>query len=127
MNSTKNKTSTSDQVNLIGLIEKYATRFFAILITFFCFIMFYFGPLIVPSYKGVFIAVSTSLLASLIFALVYSSVVERHHMNVVNDELASSVKNAVDEMKELQQDSMQKITDSTLAKIEEIEKYYYDE
>lgn len=127
MNFTKNKTSTSNQVNLIGLIEKYATRFFALVIACFCFIVFYFGPLLVPGYKDVFIAVSTSLLASLIFALVYSSVVERHHMNVVNDELASSVKNAVSEMKELQQESMQKITDSTLAKIEEIEKSYYHE
>src|SRR5439155_27029292 len=79
------------------------------------------------SNKDVLISVSTSLLASLIFALIYSSVVERHHMTAVNAELSSSVKEAVDEIKQLQQDNMQQITDLTLAKIEEIEKSYYHE
>jgi len=119
--------STSNQANLKALIEKYETRFFASLITIVCLITFYFGPQIIPSYKDVFISVSTSLLASLIFALIYSSVVERHHMTAVNAELSSSVKEAVDEIKQLQQDNMQQITDLTLAKIEEIEKSYYHE
>ncbi len=127
MNVTKNRTPTSDQIKLRGLLEKYATRLFALLIAFLCFIMFYFGPQIVPSYQAVFISVSTSLMASLIFALIYSSVVERHHMTVVNDELSLSVKKAVDEMKELQQDNMQQITTLTLAKIEELEKSYFHE
>jgi hypothetical protein len=127
MNITKNRMPISDQSKLVGVIEKYATRFFALLIVTLCLIMFYFGPQIAPSYKGVFISVSTSLLASLIFALVYSSVVERHHMTVINDELSSSVKKAVDEIKELQQDNMQQISDLTLAKIEELEKTYYHE
>ncbi len=119
--------STSNQSNLKVLIEKYATRFFASLIAIVCLITFYFGPQIIPSYKDVFISVSTSLLASLIFALIYSSVVERHHMTVVNEELSLSVKEAVAEIKQLQQDNMQQITDLTLAKIEEIEKSHYQE
>ena len=98
--------STSNQANLKVLIDKYATRFFASLITIVCLITFYFGPQIIPSYKDVFISVSTSLLASLIFALIYSSVVERHHMTVVNEELSLSVKGAVDEIKRLQQDNI---------------------
>ena len=119
--------STSNQANLKVLIDKYATRFFASLITIICLIMFFFGPQIIPSYKDVFISVSTSLLASLIFALIYSSVVDRHHMTVVNSELSLSVKEAVDEIKQLQQGNMQQITDLTLAKIEEIEKSHYHE
>ena len=107
INLAKNKMSTSNQANLKVLIDKYATRFFASLITIICLIMFVFGPQIIPSYKDVFISVSTSLLASLIFALIYSSVVERHHMIVVNEELSLSVKEAVAEIKQLQQDNMQ--------------------
>ena len=37
------------------------------------------------------------------------------------------LKKAVDEMKELQQDNMQQITDLTLAKIEELERSYFHE
>lgn len=119
--------SSSNQHNLLGLIEKYATRFFASLIVLLCLILFYFGTQIFSSLKDVFISVSTSLLASLIFAVIYSSVVERHHMTVVNEELSLSVKKAVDEMKQLQQDNMQQISDLTVAKIEEIEKSYFHE
>ena len=124
---TNNNAPTNNQQNLLSLIEKYATRFFALLVAVICFSAFIFGPQILPSYKEVFISVSTSLFASLIFALIYSSVVERHHMTVVNDELSRSVKKAVDEMKQLQQDNVQKVTDLMLTKIEEVEKSYYHE
>ena len=118
-----------DQSKLVRLIEKYAMRFFASLIVLLCLLMFYFGfgSQLASSYKGVLIAVATSLLASLIFALVYSSVVERHHMTAINDELSSSVKKAVDEMKVIQQDNMRQISDLTFEKIEELEKTYYHE
>src|SRR2546421_1420319 len=114
MNAMQNRKSPSNQRNLIALIEKYATRVFALLIVIVCFIMFYVGTQVIPSYKDVFISVATSLLASLIFALIYSSVVEQHHMTVVNDELSFSVKKAVNVMKDLQQENIQKITDLTL-------------
>src|SRR5207237_10166589 len=107
INLAKKKMSTSNQANLKVLIDKYATRFFASLITIICLIMFFFGPQIIPSYKDVFISVSTSLLASLIFALIYSSVVDRHHITVVNSELSLSVKEAVDEIRQLLQCYMQ--------------------
>ena len=127
MTSPAQKPPAPNAQNISALLEKYTTRLFALLIAFFCFLLFYFGPQLVPSYKDVFIAVSTSLFSSLIFALVYSSVVESHHLNAVNDQLSKSVEQAVDQMTHLQQDSMQKITDSTLAKIEEIERSFYHE
>ncbi len=111
--------------NLVTLLEKYATRFFATLVVLICLLMFYFGPMIAPDYKAVFISVSTSLFASLIFAIIYSFVVDRHHLNAVNDQLSQSVGQAVSEMKQLQQENVQTIVDLTRKQIEDIEKSHY--
>src|SRR2546425_554162 len=97
------------QRNLVSYLEQYATRYFATLIVLICFLMFYFGPMVAPDYKEVFFSVSTSLLASLIFAIIYSFVVDRHHLNAVNEQLSQSVRQAVDEMKQLQQENVEKI------------------
>ena len=113
------------QRNLVSYIEKYATRFFATLIVLICFLMFYFGPVIAPDYKAVFISVSTSLFASLLFAIIYSFVVDKHHLNAVNDQLSQSVKQAVNEMKQLQQDNVEKIVDLTRKQLEDLEKSHY--
>ena len=123
----EHRTPTITQQHLLSLVEKYATRFFAAIIALLCVLMFYFGPKIAPDYKDVFISVSTSLFASLIFALIYSSIVDRHHLTVVSNELARNVERAVEEMKNLQQDNVQKITDVTSTKIEEIEKSFFHE
>ena len=124
---TKNNTSTNSQQALLSLVEKFANRFFALLVAIICIVAFFLGPRILPAYKDVFISVSTSLFASLIFALIYSSVVEQHHLTVVNDALSQSVHSAVGEMKQLQNENLQNITNLMVGKIEEIEKSYYHE
>src|SRR5579863_10377950 len=113
------------QRNLVSYLEKYATRFFATLIVLICLLMFYFGPMIAPGYKAVFISVSTSLFASLIFAIIYSFVVDKQHLNAVNDQLSQSVSRAVDEMKQLQQENVEKIVNLTRKQMEDLEKTHY--
>ncbi len=80
---------------LVRLLERHTLRFFILLIVVFCFVLFYFGPQLLPAYKEAFISVSTSLLASLIFALLYSFIAERYHQEAVNEELARSIRNVV--------------------------------
>lgn len=111
--------------SLVSHLEKYATRFFAALIALICCLMFFLGPQIAPDYKAVFISVSTSLFASLIFAIIYSFVVDQHHLNAVNDQLSQSVRQAVNEMKQLQQENVEKILNLTRKQIEDLEKSHY--
>ncbi|MBA2284431.1 MAG: hypothetical protein H0W02_03010 [Ktedonobacteraceae bacterium] len=121
------KTASSNEPHLHTLLERYANRIFILIIVVGCFLLYYFGPLMFPHYKDVIISFTTSLFASLIFAVFYSSIVERHHMTVINDELAQNVRQAIEEMKELQQENSQKLAEATLKKIEEIEQSYYYE
>jgi uncharacterized membrane protein (DUF106 family) len=113
--------------NLVSNLEKYATRFFASLIALICCLLFFLGPKLAPDYNGVFIAVSTSLFASLVFAIIYSFVVDKHHLNAVNHQLSENVGQAVDEMKRLQQDNVQRIIDLTRKQIEDLEKKHYQQ
>lgn len=113
--------------NTAGLLEKLSIRVLTLFILLLCLLLFYFGPQIAPSYKEVFISFSTSLFASLLFALFYSFIVERHHQTVVNEELSQSVRKAIEEMKRAEQIHIQTIVDQTLAKIEEVEKSHYHE
>jgi hypothetical protein len=112
---------------VVKVVEKYALRFFNLFLIVFSFLLFYFGPQIAPAYKEAFVSISTSLFASLVFALFYSAMVERHHQNTVNAELARSVKNAVQEMKQAQEESIQSIVDLARQKIEDLEKSHYHE
>lgn len=109
------------------VLEKFAIRFFTLLLLVSCFLLFYFGPQIAPAYKDVFISFSTSLFASLIFALCYSFLVERHHQAAVNEELSQHIKRAVEEIQQAEQLHSQQMMNHILAKIEEVEKSHYHE
>lgn len=95
-----NQSGITHRHDVVRLLEKYALRFFTLLVIVFCFCLFYFGPRILPSYKEAWTSISTSIFASLVFARLYSSLVERHHQATVNQELARDVRNAVEEIKE---------------------------
>lgn len=110
-----------------GLLERLSVRVLTLFLLLLCIALFYFGSQIVPAYKEIFVSFSTSLFASLFFALFYTFIVERHHQTAVNEELAQSVKKAVEEMKQVEQVHIQAIVDQTLAKIEEVEKSHYHE
>lgn len=77
--------------HLVKVIEKLALRFFTLFLLIFSFLLFYFGPLIAPAYKEVFVSFSTSLFASLVFAQFYNFLVEQHRQRVVNAEVAQSI------------------------------------
>lgn len=111
--------------NLMQNLEKYATWLFASLIFIVSVVVLYIGNQVGSPYKDICISISTSLIASLIFSFMYSSLVEKHHLAVVNDELASSVRHSAEEMKKLQQDNMQQITNSMISKIEDLEQSHY--
>lgn len=115
------------QQNLISLLEKNALRFFAFIIAVMSLSLLYFGPQIAPAFKELIIPIATSLLASLIFAIVYSTIVEQHHLAALNAELSHSVKEIVEDMKLLQEANMQQITESTIAKIDELERSHFHE
>jgi len=116
---------TSNRSNLLQILERYATWLFASLIVIVSCILLYIGIWSASPYKDILLSVSTSLIASLIFSFVYSSVVEKHHLAVVNNELAISVQQAVEEMKKIQQDNMEQITNSTISKIKDLEQSQY--
>jgi hypothetical protein len=117
--------SSAQHHALSSIIEKLALRLFTLFLLVFSFLLFYFGPLIAPAYKDVFVSFSTSLFASLVFAQLYSFIVERHHQRAVNTELERSVKIAIEEMKQAEQTHIEQIMDHTVAKIEEVEKSHY--
>jgi hypothetical protein len=120
-----NMANAQHRNHLIKLIEKQSRYLFALLVTILSAGLIYFGPVLLPGDKEIFLAVGTSLIASLVFALLYSSVVEKHHQAAVNEELERSVKRAVEEMKEAQQEYIKNLVDHTLAKIEEVEQSHY--
>jgi hypothetical protein len=122
-----NQSGITHRHDVVRLLEKYALRFFTLLVIVFCFFLFYFGPQILPGYKEALISVSTSLFASLVFARLYSSIVERHHQAAMNAEIARNVKSAVEEIKQAEQGYIQRIVDHTVAKIEELDKSHYHE
>jgi len=117
--------NTPNRHTLVRLLEQYTLRFFVLLLVVFCFVLFYFGPQLLPAYKEAFISVSTSLLASLIFALLYSFIAERYHQAAVNEELAHSVKNAVMEIRQAEQEYIQSIVEHTTAKIDALDRTHY--
>lgn len=91
----------------------------------FSFLLFYFGPLIAPDYKEVFVSFSTSLFASLVFAYLYSFIVEQHRQRVVNAELEHTIQMAIEKTRQVEQSHIEQVMDRTVAKIEEVEKSYY--
>ena len=116
---------TPNHQGLMHVVEKYALWLFAALIFIASIIILYVGTLVISPYKDICISVSTSLIASLLFAFMYSAIVEKHHLAVVNDELATSVRRSAEETKKLQQDNMQQITSSLILKIADLEESHY--
>lgn len=77
---------------LLSLLDKNANRLFSLLIIIISVPMFFLGPVYAPYYREAFIAISTSLVASLVFAVIYSRVAERYRIMVIKDEISQSLK-----------------------------------
>jgi hypothetical protein len=78
-----------------------------------------------PAYKEICVALATSLISSLIFALVYSAIAERHYMKATSHELEKSVEAAVSRIETNQQENIRELSLLTVAKIEEIESTFF--
>lgn len=97
MKTTGNGASHS---SLLKLIERYANRVFGLVVFILSIGSLVLAPYLSTSWNAIFVSIGTSLLASLIFAIIYSNVSERYHMMVIRNDLAQCIR---EEMKEVMQ------------------------
>ena len=84
--------------SLLKLVERYANRVFGLVVFILSVGSLVLAPHLSASWNAIFVSIGTSLLASLIFAIIYSGVSERYHMLVIRNDLAQCIR---EEMKEV--------------------------
>jgi hypothetical protein len=83
---------------LLKLLERQTSRVFGLVMFILSIALLILAPRFSPSINAIFVSIGTSLLASLIFAIIYSGVSERYHMMVIRNDLAQCIR---EEMKEV--------------------------
>lgn len=109
---------------LISSVAFYATWLFWVII-FVIGTGFYIVGYIFPASREFCVAIATSLISSLIFALIYSAIAEKHYLKATSSELQRSVQVAVDKIEVNQQENIRELSSLTVKKIEDIERNFY--
>jgi hypothetical protein len=111
-------------------ITQYANGLLFLLVAVVSVIILLIGIALDPEHKtwsSICINVGTSFLASGLFAFLYTQVAERHNLRVISNALSENVAKAISDLKIAHVESLRKVTQQTLTKIEQIERSYYHE
>lgn len=104
----------------IRVLEKYATWLFATLIILLSIVLLYIATIVTSPYKDICLAVATSLLASILFSFSYSFIAERHHINAINEEIEKDITHSFHSMHESYKQEMEQLINTTLKNLEEM-------
>ncbi len=94
----RNTGNVTPHLSLLKLVERHANRVFGLVVLLLSIGSLAIAPHFSASLNAIFVAIGTSLIASLIFAFIYSGISERYHMLVIRNDLAQCIR---EEMKEV--------------------------